>query len=131
MAAQPTSVDGYLAALPEGARATLQGLRRTIQAVAPEAVAVISYGMPTLKYRGRPLVYFAAWKTHCALYGLKPDAHAEELKAYDVAKGTIRFPIGQPLPEPLLRSLVGARLAEIEAAAPPGRPRRKSAERSD
>jgi uncharacterized protein YdhG (YjbR/CyaY superfamily) len=110
MNANPNEVDTYLAALPEAARGTLDEMRRIIKTVAPDAVESISYGLPTYKYKGRPLVYFAAWKKHCALYA--------------TSQGTRRFPLGEPLPEDLLKTLVGERLAVIEAGAP--RSRRKS-----
>ncbi len=111
MNAKPTDIDGYLSAVPDGARATLAELRRTIKAVAPDAVEAISYGMPAFKYQGRPLVYFAAAKNHCALYG--------------TSRGTLRFPPGEPLPEALVQTLVKARIEAIEAAAA-GRKRKKS-----
>lgn len=110
--------------MPADARATLEELRRTIKAMAPDAVESISYGVPTFKYQGRPLAYFGAAKNHRALYGMSADAHQDELAAYDTSKGTIRFPPGEPLPEALLKSLVSERIAEIEAAA--ARKRKKS-----
>jgi uncharacterized protein YdhG (YjbR/CyaY superfamily) len=100
---KPADVDGYLATLPDAARATLGELRRVIRAAAPEAVESISYGMPTFKHRGRPLIYFGAAKSHCSLYG--------------TAEGTIRFRPGEPPPEALVTRLVSARIAAIEAAA--------------
>ena len=122
---KPTDIDGYLSTVPDDARATLEEVRRTIKTIAPGAVESISYGMPAFKYRGRPLVYFAAAKNHCALYGIGVAAHEPELAAYDTSKGTIRFPPGEPLPEALVKTLISARIAEIEAAAA-GRTREKS-----
>jgi len=116
MDTKSTDIDGYLSTLPDDARTTLERLRRTIKAVAPDAVESISYGMPAFKYQGRPLVYFAAAKNHCALYGLSVDVHQDQLAAYDTSKGTIRFPPREPLPEALVNTLVSARIAEIEAA---------------
>ncbi|HET9016535.1 MAG TPA: DUF1801 domain-containing protein [Thermomicrobiaceae bacterium] len=100
---KPATVDEYLASLPDEARATLEALRRTIRAAAPEAEEAISYGMPSFRYHGQRLIHFAAAKRHCALYG--------------TARGsTIRFPIGEPPDEEFVRSLVAARIADIEAA---------------
>jgi uncharacterized protein YdhG (YjbR/CyaY superfamily) len=113
-----TNVDVYLASVPDAARDTLEGLRRTVRAVAPDAVELIGYGMPGYKYKGRPLVYYAALKNHCALYGLPADLHADELAANDVDlgdKGTIRFPPGAPPPEGLVRALLTDRMAAIDA----------------
>ena len=118
----PTDIDSYLAAVPEPAKATLEGLRRTIRAVAPEAMESISYGMPAFKYRGKPLAYFAVAKGHCALYGLNTEP--AELAGYDTSrKGTIRFPPEKPLPEALVRTLLEERMATIEAAEAGKRPK--------
>ena len=116
--ATPQTVDDYLAALPEEARATLEKIRKTIKAVAPKATEVISYQMPMYKYHGM-LVGFAAFKDHCSFFpGANPVAtFKDELKAYKTSKGTIRFPIGKPLPAALVKKLVKARVAENEERA--------------
>ena len=116
--ATPQTVDDYLAALPEEARATLEKIRKTIKATAPKATEVISYQMPMYKYHGM-LVGFAAFKDHCSFFpGANPVAtFKDELKAYKTSKGTIRFPIGKPLPAALVRKLVKARIAENEERA--------------
>ena len=110
-----TTVDGYLAALPKEARVTLEKIRKAIKAAAPKATEVISYQMPMYKYHGM-LVGFAAFKDHCSFFpGAKPVAtFKDELKAYKTSKGTIRFPIGKPLPAGLVKRLVKARIAENE-----------------
>lgn len=112
-----TTVDDYLAALPEDARTTLEKIRKTIKAAAPGAAEVISYQMPMYKHHGM-LVGFAAFKDHCSLF---PGASAlvtykEELKGYKTSKGTIRFPIGKPLPAALVKKIVKTCIAENEAA---------------
>jgi len=112
-------VDDYLAAVPEEARVTLKKLRKTIKAVAPQAIEVISYQVPTYKLHGS-LVGFWATKNHCAFCVMSTsvmDAHEDELKPYDTAKATIRFPAGKPLPAALVKRLVKARIEENEAAA--------------
>lgn len=113
----PKTVDEYLAALPKEARATLEKIRKTVKAVAPKATEGISYQMPMYKQHGM-LVGFAAFKDHCSFFpGAQPiAAHKDELKAYETSKGTIRFPIGKPLPAALVKKLVTTRLAENEAA---------------
>jgi uncharacterized protein YdhG (YjbR/CyaY superfamily) len=113
---KPTDVDGYLATVPDEARARFAELRRTVKALAPGATETISYDMPTFKYQGQRLAYFAAWKSHWALYGMNSDAHRDELAGYDTSRGTIRFPLDAPLPEPLVRTLVSERVAAIEVA---------------
>ena len=112
------TVDAYLAALPEEARATLEKIRKAIKAAAPKATEVISYQIPMYKQHGM-LVGFAAFKDHCSFFpGAKPVAtYKDELKAYETSKGTIRFPIGKPLPVALVKRLVKARIAENEKRA--------------
>jgi uncharacterized protein YdhG (YjbR/CyaY superfamily) len=117
MSPVPKDVATYLAALPEDQRAALQKLRDTIKAAAPEAAESISYGIPSFKYKGRPLIHIGAAKHHCAIYGLVPDAYKDELKQYDTSKGTIRFSADKPLPTTLVKKLVNTRMAEIEAGA--------------
>jgi uncharacterized protein YdhG (YjbR/CyaY superfamily) len=115
----PTSVDNYLAEVPLEARATLEQLRKTIKAVVPRAVEVISYQIPTFKLDGRMLVSYAAFKDHCSFFpGAAPiKAHEDELKSYQTSKGTIRFPTSKPLPATLVRKLVKTRIKENEARA--------------
>jgi len=115
----PTSVDNYLAEVSLEARATLEKLRKTIKAVVPRAVEVISYQIPTFKLDGRMLVSYAAFKDHCSFFpGAAPiKAHEDELKSYQTSKGTIRFPTSKPLPATLVRKLVKTRIKENEARA--------------
>lgn len=113
-----TSVDDYLAAQPVEAQPRLRELRAIIRAALPEAAEVISYGMPTYKLRGR-MVSFGAAKRHCALYGGALDACADELRGFDTAKGTVRFPLDQPIPEALVGKLVTAKFAGQAPAREP------------
>ena len=113
--AAPTSVDDYLAALPEAPRAALERLRKTIKAAAPQATETISYQMPAFKLDGRFLVSYAAFKNHCSLFPASRkvlEAHGEELKPYFSGKGTIRFTTDNPLPPALVRKVVKTRIEE-------------------
>ena len=121
MAARTThtrTVDDYLAGAPKDKRAALIKLRKAIRAAVPNVTEGLSYGMAVFKHpNGTPLVYLAYWKDHCALYGTGRDfinAHASELKAYQLSKGTIRFTVDKPFPEGLMTQIVKARLAEVE-----------------
>ena len=118
--ARTKTVDDYLAAAPKDKRAALMKLRKTIKAAAPKATESIAYGMVGFKHSGKPLAYYAYWKDHCALYGSMSSsfikAHAAELKAYVLSKGTIQFPADRPLPIRLVTKIVKARIAEIERA---------------
>jgi uncharacterized protein YdhG (YjbR/CyaY superfamily) len=112
------TVEDYLAALPDDARATLEKVRSAIRIAAPGAIEKIGYGMPGFYLDGRPLAYYAAFKEHCSFFpasGGVVSALSNELQRYEVAKGTIRFPIGKPLPASLVKKLVKAKIAENEA----------------
>lgn len=113
--AAPTSVEDYLAALPQEPRAALEKLRKTIKAAAPEATETISYQMPTLKDQGRFLVSYAAFKDHCSLFPASKavmEALGEELKPYFSGKGTLRFTADKPIPAALVKKIVKTRIEE-------------------
>ncbi len=112
-----SDVDEYLARVPDEARTVLGKLRKTIKAVAPKAVEVMSYRIPIFKLNGQPLVGFAAFKDHCSFYPLNGSfvkAHEDELKQYDTSKGTIRSPINKPPSAAFVKRLVKARIRENE-----------------
>ncbi|MGH7556247.1 MAG: iron chaperone [Gemmatimonadota bacterium] len=112
-------MDAYLASLPTDSRSALQQLRKAIAAVASGAEEGFSYGLPAFRLQGRPLVCYGASRNHCSFYPMSPaviEKHARDLKAYDISKGTIRFSPEKPLPLPLLRKLVKARIAELQKA---------------
>ena len=112
------NVDEYLAGLPEPARSTLKRVRAVIRSVVPaETTEVISYGIPTFKYK-QGLVAFAAFRDHCSFFPLGSsvlDAFAKDLKAFRVSKGTLHFPLDRPLPAALVKKIVKARIAQNEA----------------
>jgi uncharacterized protein YdhG (YjbR/CyaY superfamily) len=111
--------DDYLARLPEEKRATLQKIREAIRAAAPEAREGMSYGMPAF-ILGKPIAGYVAHERHCTYHPMSGNvvaALAKELEGYETTKGGVRFPIGRPLPAALVRKLVRARLAEIDAGA--------------
>ena len=120
--AAPTSVEDYLAALPEAPRAALEKLRRTIKAAAPGATETISYQMPAFKEHGRLLLSYAAFKDHCSLFPASRkvlDAHGEELKPYFSGKGTLRFTVDKPIPAALVKKIVKTRIEENAALRRP------------
>ncbi len=110
------TVETYLARVPEPARSTLNKIRAAIRsAVPPEATEVISYGIPGFKHK-QVLVWYAAFSNHCSFFPTAEiiEAFKAELKGYPLSKGTIQFPTDRPLPAPLLKKMVQARLANIE-----------------
>jgi uncharacterized protein YdhG (YjbR/CyaY superfamily) len=115
--AAPTTVDEYLAAVPEPARTTLNKIRAAIRSMAPaEATEAIHYGMPAFRYKGALMAY-AAFAKHCSLFPMSlavVAAFKNELKDFDVSKGTIRFPLDKPLPAALVKKMVKARIAQNE-----------------
>jgi uncharacterized protein YdhG (YjbR/CyaY superfamily) len=114
----PKDVAAYLAAVPKESRAALEKLRQTIKSIAPEAIEVISYQIPTFKLDGRMLVSYAAFSEHCSFFpGSGPiEAHQDALKSYQTSKGTIRFTPTKPLPASLVKKLVKTRI-EISQTA--------------
>jgi uncharacterized protein YdhG (YjbR/CyaY superfamily) len=113
-----TTIDEYLAALPDDKRDALERLRKTIHAAVPKADECISYGLAAFRLDGKALVAFGASRNHCAFYpmsGTAVEAYKAELKRYSTSKGTIRFPPGKPLPISLVRKLVKYRIAENAA----------------
>jgi uncharacterized protein YdhG (YjbR/CyaY superfamily) len=119
--AAPTTVDDYLAALPDDRRAVVEELRRTINAAAPEATESIAYGMPALRsHGGQFLVSYAAYKKHYSLFpasGAVVEALGKELAPYLAGKGTIQFPADRPIPATLVKTIVMVRVAENKARA--------------
>lgn len=123
------SVDDYIAAHPEAARTVLERVRAAIRGVIPEAEESIAYGMPGYKLGKRPVIYFAGWKEHYALYPGNATLVAElgdELSRYIVSKGTIRFEYADPIPVKLIQRIARLRAKEVaEAAAAKKAPAKK------
>lgn len=115
MAMRPTadSIDEYIAEFPPETRKVLEELRALIRASAPDATETISYAMPTFDLNGH-LVHFAGFAKHVGFYptGRGVEAFKEELKPYKTGKGSVQFPLGQPLPADLIRRIVERRVAD-------------------
>lgn len=107
------SIDEYIASFPEDIQNILNDIRATIRAAAPEATEKISYQMPTFFLNGN-LVHFAAFKTHVGFYPTPSgiDEFKAELSKYKGGKGSIQFPIDQPVPLDLIAKIVKYRISE-------------------
>lgn len=110
-----SSVDEYVAAQPAALRPVLERVRAIIRDAVPGAEERISYGMPAYRLAGSTILFFAGWKNHYALYpgnARLVAALGEELAPYGVSKGTIRFPLDEPVPEGLIRRIARIRAEE-------------------
>ena len=117
MSARFEDIDAYIRSCPEEVRESLEAIRATIQRAAPEAVEAISYQLPTFKLAGVNLIHFGAWKHHLAMYPVPAGTKAFQRKAapYLAAKGTLRFPLGEPVPLALIEDVVKYRVREAAA----------------
>jgi uncharacterized protein YdhG (YjbR/CyaY superfamily) len=119
MRSKATTIDEYIADFPADTQKVLEQLRALIRASAPGATETISYAIPTFDLNGRHLVHFAGYERHVGLYPTSSGAEAfkEELKSYKTGKGSVQFPLGQPLPTDLIRRIVEFRVGENKRKA--------------
>ena len=109
-------VDAYLAGIEPNMRTELERIRALVKKIAPDAVESVSYGMPAYKYKGKPLIYYAAFKNHMSVFPT-PDPAAQlhdRLSSYKVSKGTIQFTLDHSLPDDLIEQLVLVRKQQID-----------------
>jgi uncharacterized protein YdhG (YjbR/CyaY superfamily) len=110
---KPQTIDDYLKSYPPVVRKKLQEIRQVIRKTAPAAEECISYQMPTFRLHGN-LVHFAAWNDHIGFYpipsGIK--AFAKELSVYKQGKGSVQFPMNEPMPLKLIAKIVAYRVRE-------------------
>jgi uncharacterized protein YdhG (YjbR/CyaY superfamily) len=112
---QPIDLTSYLDTLPEDQRRALERVRDLVLGTCREATPHFGYGLPGFKYLEHPLLYLGATKKHCAIYGSVPEALSERFAAFDTSRGTIRFTPMKPIPAPLIKALVKAKVAETRA----------------
>jgi uncharacterized protein YdhG (YjbR/CyaY superfamily) len=112
------STDEYIATFPEEIQTILEKIRATIKTAAPDAQEKISYQMPTFDLKGN-LVHFAAFKNHIGFYPTPTgiEKFKKELSAYEGAKGSVQFPLDQPIPYDLISKIVKFRVKENLAKA--------------
>ena len=104
MATTFATVDEYIGSFPDDVRILLEEIRRRIRAAVPGAAETISYQIPTFTLDGSAFVYVAGWKCHIAVYPIPTgdEALEQELAPYRAAKGTLKFPLTQPIPYDLI-----------------------------
>lgn len=114
---QHKTIDEYIDSFPKEVQDILQAIRALIKEEVPEAVETISYGLATFKLRGKNLVHFGGWKNHIGFYATPSgnEAFKKELSKYKGAKGSVQFPLDEPLPLPLIRKIVQYRVKENKA----------------
>jgi uncharacterized protein YdhG (YjbR/CyaY superfamily) len=102
------TIDEYIVQFPPQTQEKLQQIRALVHQLAPKVTETISYGIPTFKLNGKNLVHMAGYDRHIGFYpGSEAiEVFAEQLKKYKTSKGTVQFPLDEPLPVDLLRQLV-------------------------
>ena len=100
------AIDEYIGRFPEDVQEILRNIRLCIKEAVPEAAEKMSYGMPTFYLNGN-LVHFAAWKGHIGFYPQPKgiEAFGKELAKYEKTKGTIKFPLDEPIPYQLIQRI--------------------------
>ena len=118
----PQTIDEYIAGFPTDIQDRLQQIRQTIREAAPDAEEAIKYQMPTFILKGN-LVHFAAFKNHIGFYPAPSgiEQFQDELAMYKGAKGSVRFPLNQPIPFDLISEIVKFRVRENQAKAAQGK----------
>ena len=108
------TIDEYIAKFPRNVQDILEELRRIIRESAPKSEETISYGIPTFDLNGKHLVHFAAYKNHIGFYPTSSGItrFKKELSRYELSRGTVRFPINEPIPFDLVRKIVKYRVKE-------------------
>jgi uncharacterized protein YdhG (YjbR/CyaY superfamily) len=111
------SVEVYINSFPSKTQKLLQQVRKTIKAAAPKTTEDISYGMPAYKLNGKPLVYFGGYEKHIGFYAT-PSGHKkfeQQLSIYKQGKGSVQFPLDEPMPLKLIADIVKFRVKENNA----------------
>ena len=119
MRTAPENVAAYIAGFPRPVQTVLKRVRSIIRKAVPGAEEVISYQIPAYKLQGRPVLYFAAFNEHYSVYPSNERLVAtfkDALEGYERSKGTIRFPLSEPVPARLIEGIAKFRAKEVAAA---------------
>ena len=114
------TIDEYVAEFPPRTREALEQVRALVKDTAPEATETISYAIPTFDLKGKHLVHFAGYARHIGFYPVPSgmEAFKEELAPYKQGKGSVQFPLSEPMPTDLIRRIVEFRVGEILSGGP-------------
>lgn len=110
------NIDDYIAEFPKETQQLLAQIRETIRQAAPDAVETISYQMPTFRLNGKNLVHFAGYANHIGFYPVPSgiEKFKKELSPYKQGKGSVQFPLNQPIPLDLISEIVKFRVQESQ-----------------
>ncbi len=110
------NIDEYIAAFPDDIQDMLEQIRATISKIAPTAEESIKYAIPTFVLNGRNLVHFAAFKNHIGFYPTPTgiESFQKELSKYKQGKGSVQFPLDEPMPLALITKIVKFNMARNE-----------------
>lgn len=115
-----TVIDDYLEKVEASKRKELERIRKLGHKIVPGAEEAIAYGMPTLKYQGKPFLGFDAHKNHIGIYpfsGQVIETLKDQLHGYGLSSGAIRVPLDKPIPESTLKEVIDCRLKQIKEEA--------------
>ncbi len=110
-------VDDYIIKANPRAQGILKQLRAIVHESSPRAIESIAYGMPAYKLNGKPLIYFAAFENHIGVYAT-PESHkefSEQLAHYKQGRGSVQFPLDQPIPYDLVKKMVVYKSKQLSA----------------
>ena len=114
------SIDAYIARQPQAVQDVLETVRRAIRRALPNAQETIAYKIPAFRIAGRVAIYFAGWTAHYSISPVVPRIAAmldDRLAGYQVSKGTVRFPLAEPVPDALIEEIAVLLAKDAEARA--------------
>ncbi len=108
------TLDAYIKACPKHTQPVLKKMRQAIAQAVPKAEEVISYNIPCFKLNGKYLIYFAGYEKHVSLYPVPRTTAslAKEISPYVAGKGTIKFPLSEPIPYDLIKKIAKAHVRQ-------------------
>ncbi len=114
-----TTIDEYISSFPIDVQKVLEEVRHKIGSIAPEAQETISYAIPTFDLNGKHLIHFAGFKNHIGLYPtpVGMEQFKDDFADYKTGKGSVQFPLNEPMPMDLIAKIVKFRLESMKQPA--------------